>query len=239
MTRADSGQLPDDVTAVPLPVQADSARDVWRTVKVWTVAPETVETPMERLLSSLDESERERAHRKRTDASRRAFAIAHVRLREIVAAEIGANPMAISFVRQPSTSGKPALAGDAHELSFNLSHTRGLIAVAVARGREVGIDVEWLDRPVRASSLARRYFNEPELEELRSAPESARARRFLRLWTRREAHAKMTGEGLSRALAAGDGRDSPFGGIESRILGLDLSPSHVGAIAVSPPCRIG
>lgn len=239
MTPFGATTLPDDVMAVHLPVQADAAGDVWRTVKVWTIAPERVNTPLEHLLASLDESEEERARRKQTDASRRAYAIAHVRLREILATETGFDPGTISFIQKPSTAGKPALAGSTHGLTFNLSHTRGLIAVATAHGREVGIDVEWLDRTVRVSSLARRYFTEPELEELRSGPQGARTQRFLRLWTRREAHAKMTGEGLRRVIADGAGCDSPFGGIESHILGLDLSPSHAGAVAVSTFTRTG
>jgi 4'-phosphopantetheinyl transferase len=229
--------LPDDVTAVSLPVKADSAATSWEAVKVWTIAPKRVSTPLERLLVPLDDSERERARRKRTDGARRAYAIAHARLREILAAETGADLDDIRFVRQASTAGKPALAENTHDLTFNLSHTHGLIAVAVARGREVGVDVEWLGRKVRASSLAHRYFTESELSQVSRAPEHARTQCFLRLWTRREAHAKMTGEGLGRAVADGAGDESPFGGAASQILELDLAPDHIGAVAVSTPPR--
>jgi phosphopantetheinyl transferase len=227
--------LPDDMTAVPLPdVEAGAAARAWKTVKVWAIDPERVSTPFEQLLAPLDTTEREQAHRKRTDRARRVYAIAHVRLREILAIETGIGHSDIRFAPRMPGAAKPALADEADDLTFNLSHTRGLIVVAVARGREVGVDVEWLGRPVRASALAHRYFTAAELDQFSQARTHTRRQCFLRLWTRREAHAKMTGEGLRRAVANGaPGQANPFAGTESEILELDLAPDHIGAVAVS------
>jgi 4'-phosphopantetheinyl transferase len=220
---------------VPLPlvpVSLTPTVDPWSTVKVWKVAPEWVSTPFEQLLAVLDAEERRRARGRRTMQSQHAYAVAHVCLREILAVEIGVESCEIAFARPRSTFGKPALADHGSGLTFNLSHTRGLILVAVAYGREVGVDVEWIGRRVRAEALSKRYFGEAERSELARAAEGESARCFLQLWTRREAHAKMTGEGLRRAVADGNGCEEPFDGDESRILRLDLGSDHVGAVAI-------
>lgn len=94
---------------------------------------------------------------------------------------------------------EPRLAGD---LRFNLSHCRSLVAVAVAREREVGIDVEAVSRTVpSAMDLARRYFSPREADALAAQrDESQRQREFLRRWTAKEALVKATGHGLSLGL---------------------------------------
>ena len=214
------------------PVSLAPTGDPWSTVKVWKVAAERVSTPFERLLAVLDADERRRARSRRTAQSQRAYAVAHVCLRQVLAAEVGAEPGEIAFARPRDTSGKPALADRGDGLTFNLSHTGGLILVAVAYGREVGVDVEWTGRRVRAGALSKRYFGEAERSELARATDGERARCFLQLWTCREAHAKMTGEGLRRAVADGSGCEGPFGGDESGMLRLDLGSDHVGAVAV-------
>lgn len=206
--------------------------DPCMTVEVWKIPPQCVDEPLELLLATLDSSERNQLRNMRTVASQRTYAISRACLRHILATKIGGDPREVAFTRLQSFHGKPILANRQHGLTFNLSHAHGLIAIALGRGREVGIDVEWLGRRVNDVSLSRRYFNDTELAQLVRAPRDERVRAFLRLWTRREAHAKMTGEGLRRVLADGAGSEGPFGGTQSSIFDLGLGPSHVGALAV-------
>ncbi|MFI5005151.1 MAG: 4'-phosphopantetheinyl transferase family protein [Solirubrobacterales bacterium] len=201
-------------------------------MKVWKIVPDQIDDPLERMIAVLDPSERGRARGKRTAESRRAYVIAHTCLREVLAAELGIDPKEILFARAKGPYGKPALAGSARGLTFNLSHTRGLILIAVAHGREVGVDVEWLGRHAMETALPRRHFTESELSELACAPRDERDRCFLQLWTRREARVKMTGEGLWRAIGETTDPDRSRGGVESWLRDLDLAPGHVGALAV-------
>lgn len=240
MTRRGAQVLPAFIERVALPVSvaalapnAPSATAQWAKVDVWRVVPERVHDPLESMLAVLDPSERERAHYRRTAQSRRAFAIAHVCLRELLAAEIGIKPGEVEFARPRTPFAKPALADRAHGSTFNLSHTDGLILIALTHGLEVGVDVEWLHRHVRVAALSRRYFTASELSELKLAHSSEeRVRGFLQLWTRREAHSKMTGEGLRRAITRGREPDGPFGGTASWVGDLEVGPDHVGALAV-------
>lgn len=56
------------------------------------------------------------------------------------------------------------------EFDFNITHTDGLVGVAVAAGAKVGIDCERVDRQLsgraRAERIARRMFSEEEQQEL-------------------------------------------------------------------------
>ncbi|WP_374764251.1 4'-phosphopantetheinyl transferase family protein [Yunchengibacter salinarum] len=91
---------------------------------------------------------------------------------------------------------------------FSVSHTittgadglpYGLAVVLVSDSGPVGIDLELADRPVIWRRLAERRFAPAEAAWLREAPDRA-ARRFLHLWTIKEAAAKALGLGLGRAL---------------------------------------
>jgi 4'-phosphopantetheinyl transferase len=115
-------------------------------------------------------------------------------LRRLLGSYLGEEPDALSFVRRPG--GKPALAASPR-LRFNLSHSGSLALVALAADREVGIDVERLD-PTRASAvIVDTVFSPREAAILRPLHGSARTRLFFSCWTRKEACAKATGEGVA------------------------------------------
>ncbi len=78
------------------------------------------------------------------------------------------------------------------DICFNMSHCRGLVVCAVARGAEVGVDAENI-RPYRAN-VAKRIFNEAELEALDSATDKDEF--FFKVWTFKESVVKLGGEGL-------------------------------------------
>ena len=213
-------------------------RDSWAGVKVWKVLPELVDDPLERLIDVLDSAERGQARSNPDLPLRRDYAIAHACLREILAGELGIAPREVSFALAGAPSAKPSLADGTHGLSFNLSHTPGLILIAVAREREVGVDVEWLGRRVRAAALSGRRLSESERSVLARASRAERVRCFLQLWTRREAHAKMTGEGLPRAIAEDAPPCGPHAKAGSWLCDLDLGPDYVGALALGPRVRV-
>ncbi|MNS48137.1 4'-phosphopantetheinyl transferase sfp [compost metagenome] len=104
---------------------------------------------------------------------------------------------------ETNAHGRPAIAR-AHglpDLRFNLTHTPGLLAIAVARGREVGLDAEDITRPGETIGIAHRFFAPTELEALLALPDEAdRHERFFALWTLKEAYIKARGLGLALPL---------------------------------------
>jgi 4'-phosphopantetheinyl transferase len=84
-------------------------------------------------------------------------------------------------------------------LRFNVSHTDGLIACAVAVERDIGVDVEETRRTIDVE-IADRYFSPSEIHELRSLPAEARPSRFFDYWTLKEWYIKARGLGLQLPL---------------------------------------
>lgn len=88
----------------------------------------------------------------------------------------------------------------AADLRFNVSHTRGLIALAVVRGREIGVDVEHVRTRAVPLEIADRYFAPDEVLALAQVPEQAQQERFFEYWTFKESYIKARGMGLSLPL---------------------------------------
>jgi 4'-phosphopantetheinyl transferase len=83
-------------------------------------------------------------------------------------------------------------------LDFNISHTTGIVVLAVANASTIGVDVEPLDRDLNVIELLdAKIFNNAERRWI--LQEDGR-RRFLHLWTLKEAWAKARGYGLSDRL---------------------------------------
>lgn len=167
-------------------------------VDVWRVPLDAPPDRIEELTQGLSEDERARALRFYQSKDRRRFIFARAALRQILATTLQVAPDALRFGYGPQ--GKPRLVDGA--LCFNLSHSDELALVAVARGREVGVDVERMRAARDAARLARRFFARNESDALMALPPAQRLAAFYRCWTRKEAYLKARGDGLSLPLDA-------------------------------------
>jgi 4'-phosphopantetheinyl transferase len=157
------------------------------------------DTDVQAARATLSADERLRADRFHFSEDRRDYTLAHDLVRRRLSAYGAVEPAAWQFLAD--ADGKPFLA-DGAGLSFNLSHTRGLVACAIAAGPTVGIDVERAARMLDAGAIAERYFSPVECAWLaRGAGEDHRVR-FLELWTLKEAFVKAVGAGLAMPLNA-------------------------------------
>jgi 4'-phosphopantetheinyl transferase len=150
------------------------------------------------LAALLNEEERARAARFVFDEDRHAYIAAHALLRVELSRRAGGHPRLWRFA--PAPRGKPHLIDAPRDLRFSLSHTRGMVAVALAEGVDVGVDVERSDRRADNMKLAARFFASEEVAALQSLAEEARRETFFSVWACKEAVVKATGEGLARAL---------------------------------------
>ncbi len=219
-----------------------------RDVHVWCCALRRIGPPMVVLASVLSEEERRRAEAYRFAADRRRFTVGRALLRWLVACYTGRPARALRLVAGPY--GKPMLAdGGGHALRFSLSATRGLAVVALAAGRDVGVDVEGLRPLPDALTLARTAFTSREAAALDRLPDSDRATAFLRAWTRKEAVVKAIGAGLSFGLDRVEVTMTPaprLRAIEGRsrdaagwsLVDLGLPRGTLGALAVAGPTPV-
>lgn len=153
---------------------------------------------------------------------RAASLAARAGLRAILGECLGERPRDLNFVQAPM--GKPSLAGPAGSgVHFNLTHSHGLAALAVARF-PVGVDIEAV-RPV-GDDLAHAVFSPAELDEFGRLPPAQRRLAFFLGWTRKEAVVKALGSGLHAPLDRFSVSLTP--GEPARLLAMNWRPGEAG-----------
>ena len=127
------------------------------------------------------------------------------------------------------THGKPYFTGR-RDIHFSMSHTKGAAMCAIS-GSSIGCDIEHIRHRMSLYSVARRALTDRELALCMQSPGVTEAtdpsalndpaaslstagicidpRRFYHIWTRKEAYAKYTGEGLQRILTGFDSAEVP------------------------------
>jgi 4'-phosphopantetheinyl transferase len=168
-------------------------------VDVWMARLTSIDdTSTQALGSLLSQDERNRADAFPFVHHRRDYVVAHALLRVTLARYLSCDPTGLTFAS--SVGERPALAGSPSPFDFSLSHTEGLAAVAVCRAATVGLDAEDFERAGDHVELADRHFDADEARALRALGAVPRRRRFVELWTLKEAYSKARGVGLSLPL---------------------------------------
>lgn len=99
------------------------------------------------------------------------------------------------FSYEYGEQGKPQIVN--FPKKFNLSHSGDYVVCAVGDG-EVGADIQkWVPYKERT---AERFFAPTEWKLLQELPASQRTELFYRLWSRKEAYGKYTGQGIGSAV---------------------------------------
>ena len=88
---------------------------------------------------------------------------------------------------------------DVSAIAFNISHSDRVVLLGLARGCQLGIDVEDLRRKVPVS-IAGSVFSAPEVRQLHALSPAGQPQRFLEFWTLKESYIKARGRGLSLPL---------------------------------------
>jgi 4'-phosphopantetheinyl transferase len=198
--------------------------------------------------SILSEEERRRHRAFHFDRDRHLYLVAHGLLRTSLSRYADVRPEAWKFFSEEL--GRPEIDSNSprtDHLRFNLSHTKGLAACAIARNVAIGIDVESLDRQVDSEAIAPRYFSHYETQQLAKLSGAKRDARFLEYWTLKESYLKASGVGLSIALDSFHFHRDQDGGWQIRFDSeafdpdewqftcLRPTPAHVMSIAIHRP----
>lgn len=217
-------------------------------VHVWQVDLIAWEKEAGSLFELLDAEERERTTRFKFPAPRNQFLISRALLRQALGRYRRIDARDMRFLT--NANGKPILA-ESCDLHFNLSHSAGVTVFAVARHRQVGVDVERIRMDADALGLAERFFSPPEVQWLRSQPAAQLIPSFFACWTAKEAYIKAQGEGLSLPLSSFGVLPQGRSGLQLQVYGdpeesrrwaiwqLDLGPDVRAALAVEGEnCRV-
>src|SRR5262249_6058087 len=132
------------------------------------------------------------------------FIVGRATLRAILGRYLARRPSELAF--RYGEFGKPDLdvPQGADAIRFNMAHSHGRAALAVAVGRELGIDLEQ-ERPIHdADRIVARFFSAAECRVYAGLPDDQKPAAFFRGWTRKEAYLKATGLGLALPLDSFD-----------------------------------
>ncbi|UDL96129.1 4'-phosphopantetheinyl transferase superfamily protein [Lichenihabitans sp. PAMC28606] len=167
-------------------------------VDVWLVDPASVgEADLLRGEPLLDAVERSRWQALSLAVQRRDFLLGRILLRTTLSLYAAVPPEAWRF--GIGQHGRPFVVQPAFgpPLGFTLSRTEGLLALAVASGPEVGVDVEVMRPDIDALTVAKAFFMPTEIADLAQGPKTSLIERFTTIWTLKEAYIKARGLGVT------------------------------------------
>lgn len=166
-------------------------------VDVWHCCPDSLTRgQISSYLSTLSRDELARYRRMRSAERRRHFVVGRAIIRDALSRYVKVDARSLRLVN--NEHGRPAVAWPpaARNINFSLSHTSGLIAMAVSPVSEIGIDVENVDRPVEIPEVSDLVFTSSEQTLISGSALGAR-KIFFELWTLKEAYLKARGKGFS------------------------------------------
>ena len=181
---------------------------------------------------------------------RHRYLLTRALVRTVLSLYAPISPAEWSFVA--NAHGRPQIANDAVSaagLSFNVSHSGGIVMLGVSRHRAIGVDTEDIVGSRASMAMAEHFCSREEIAELRAEPgDERRSERLLEIWTLKEAYVKARGVGLSIPLdqisfsfPGSRGIDVAF---DSRVQDqrdrwafwmLRPSPDHPSAVCVASP----
>lgn len=186
--------VPLPATEIPLPASNQ--------VHLWLASePALLEVDQkQRYAAWLSHDEQQRMQRFHFAADQQRFLLARTLVRSVLAGYLQQEPGHLRF--GCNAHGKPELKREttSASLQFNLSHTQGLLALAVTAEAAVGVDVEAVTRTVDMLALAERFFAAAETAQIKQCAAGQQRECFFRVWTLKEAYVKARGLGLQLGL---------------------------------------
>lgn len=169
-------------------------------IHLWLCFYESIRDPvlLNEYVGLLSTDELRQQRRFHFERDRHRYLVTRAMVRTVLSKYEPIAPKEWQFATNPY--GRPEVANEhaeARRISFNLSHTSGLIVLGVALDRAIGVDVENVREQKAAVEIADQFFAPNEVAALRALPVDAQERRFFEYWTLKESYIKARGMGLS------------------------------------------
>lgn len=188
--------MPNELSRTNWRCAADNLALGENEIHVWLVATTVPEVNLASCAGLLSSAEQARTEKFIFDKDRRLYILAHAALRSILCKYLDTPPARLEFI--DGSNGKPKLTTDLlGDLRFNLSHSGERAMIAVAFGREIGVDIERVKEGFGFDEVAEHFFTAREVTALRALPSHLQRQAFYKCWTSKEAFLKAKGTGLS------------------------------------------
>jgi len=209
-------------------------------VDVWRLSLDPLDSMVSELRARLSAEENDRAEKFKFQKDRKRYILTHGLLRVILSVYADVSPEELKFTQ--NRYGKPELVHPSGlNLTFNLSHSHERALIGIARGRQIGVDIEYVKNDFEWKEVVERFFSSREIQMINALPKNLQQKAFFTCWTRKEAYVKATGMGLSLPLKEFD--VSPVPGAATLLLShkeasqwsmkeVDVAESYVATVVV-------
>lgn len=146
----------------------------------------------------LSPEERQREQRFYFDKDKHRFLVTRALVRSVLSRYAAICPPEWEFSK--NAFGMPLIdncLSAAQKISFNISHTKGLIVLAVSTERAIGIDTENTECRAVALDVTNKYFSITENVAFQRLSAQLQHESFFQYWTLKESYIKARGMGLS------------------------------------------
>ena len=220
----------------PFPLTCDSS-----VLDIWLITPTDLVTNHSVFVKSLSVDELKQSDRYHFPADANRYMGTRLALRNILAKfYLQVEPSSLIF--NYSQRGKPYLLFPANSnIQFNVSHSEDRALIAVTWGAAIGVDIELAKPLENLRDISRRIFSESESMILDSLSGNEQFRTFYRIWTRKEAVLKATGEGLMKPLNSfnvvtdAEVIEVSLDGKTWSLVDVALDRDYVGAVCFASP----
>ncbi len=194
-------------------------------VHLWRGSIDISSSRASELAQSLSHDELGRVERFRSQRDVAWYVGRRAWLRLLLSRYLAAAPASLAV--EIAEHGKPRLADVAQQwLHFNISDSGSVVVGAVARDREVGVDVERIRADVDVEAVSRRFLTARQHRELGQLDPAKLRAAFFTMWTANEAYLKGIGTGL-------DGGDHDLDGTPGwTVATFDAGVGYAAAVAV-------
>ena len=163
---------------------------------VFLISQQNAQVVSGQLRNLIDADEKARSTRCATWALRHRFITGRAALRMVLSTLENSTVPATDWCFGFASNGKPYVQAPKSTIrSFNISYAEDLIAIAVSKEVEVGVDIE-RGHAIPQDEIPWHLFSENEQKVLKTTPAADFMAAFLRLWTLKEAIAKRIGQGV-------------------------------------------
>lgn len=165
-------------------------------VHLWSIPLALSCKAIDSYVSLLDKNELQRANALRINSNKKKFLIKRGSLRQLLSYYLSSEPVSVRFAY--AKHGKPYIEPSINpdNIRFNISDSHDMALVAITRGKEVGVDLEYDRHLDYMEELADYLLTPSENKHLHCLPAPIRNKRFLHYWTVKEAYLKYTGQGM-------------------------------------------
>ncbi len=165
-------------------------------IHVWLNYLNIHQAKLKHLYPLLSDAEKARSEQFKFFKHRKHFIASHGFLHTVLAYYLDTPAGHILFSH--GNNGKPSIIDEQNpqQIQFNMSHSNNLAILAICKGHQLGIDIEFMERKTDWQGVGKRFFTPNEQQAIARLPEEQQKEAFYRVWTRKEAHMKVTGEGL-------------------------------------------